>query len=199
MKMFGSLCNKLGIMPCQNLQLYFSTSTILQNSRKTVTITDLANLYTNINYFLKVNTDLEQTVEHQTAFSLTIYYLLKVWDQGLSTGLGEMLFKQQKTICVRGVSISMPDIACGIPQVSVLGPKLFIFHINDICIVSRISQLVLVADGNNIFCFGGDLQEQLWRITTNVCKLKIWFDRNKLSLNLSKTIFNLFGNCNKNT
>ena len=30
-------------------------------------------------------------------------------------------------------------------------------------------------------------------------KLKMWFDRNKLPLNLSKTKFMLFGNCNKNT
>ena len=36
-------------------------------------------------------------------------------------------------------------------------------------------------------------------ITTEMCKMKMWFDRNKLSLNLSKTKFMLFGNCNKNT
>ena len=32
-----------------------------------------------------------------------------------------------------------------------------------------------------------------------MCKLKMWFDGNKLSLNLSKTKFMLFGNCNENT
>lgn len=77
----------------------------------------------------------------------------------------------------------MPDIACGVPQVSVLGPKLFIFNINDTCNVSRMLKLVLFSDVPDIFCSGGDLHEQLGRITTEMCKLKIWFDRNQLSLN----------------
>ncbi len=86
-------------------------------------------------------------------------------------------------------SSSCLDIACGVPQGSVLGPKLFILYINDICKVSKTLKLVLFADDTNIFCSGGDLKELLGRITTEMCKLKMWFDRNKLSLNLSKTKF----------
>ena len=36
-------------------------------------------------------------------------------------------------------------------------------------------------------------------ITAELCKLKKWFDRNKLSLNLNKTKFMLLGNCKRNT
>ena len=60
-------------------------------------------------------------------------------------------------------------------------------------------KLVLYAGDTNVFCSGGDLHELLGRITTEMCKLKMWFDRNKLSLNLSKTKFMLFSNHNKNT
>ena len=70
------------------------------------------------------------------------------------------------------------DIACGVPQGSVLGLKLFILYINDICKVSTVLKLVLFADDTNIFCSGGNLQELLGMITAELCKLKKWFDRN---------------------
>ncbi len=50
------------------------------------------------------------------------------------------------------------SIACGIPQGSVLGPKLFLLYKNDICKVSKIVKLVLFADDTSILCSGGDLK-----------------------------------------
>ena len=90
------------------------------------------------------------------------------------------------------------DIVCGVPQGSVLGPILFIVYINDIGKTSKNLQFVLFADDTNIFCTGEDLQQLLELITTEMSKLKKWFDNNKLSLNLSKTKIMLFGNCNLN-
>lgn len=95
-------------------------------------------------------------------------------------------------------SSSCLDIACGVPQGSVLGPKLFIIYINDICKASDILKLVLFADDTNIFCSGGNLKELLDTITSEMCKIKKWFNRNKLSLNLSKTKIILFGNSLRN-
>lgn len=46
-------------------------------------------------------------------------------------------------------------ISCGVPQGSVLGPKRFIMHINDICNVSKTVTLVLFADDTNILGGGG--------------------------------------------
>ena len=85
-------------------------------------------------------------------------------------------------------------LECGVPQGSVLGPKLFILYINDICEVSKIMQFVLFADDTNFFCSGNDLNCLAEKITNEMLKLKKWFNQNKLSLNLKKTKFMVFSN-----
>jgi hypothetical protein len=91
------------------------------------------------------------------------------------------------------------DIACGVPQGSVLGPKLFILYINDICQVSKLLYMVLFADDTNVFCSGDDLDTLQKNINEELYKLKLWFDWNKLSLNVSKTKFMFFGRFRLNT
>lgn len=68
------------------------------------------------------------------------------------------------------------NITCGVPQGSVLGPKLFTTYINDICRVTNILRFVVFADDTTIL-FSGEGFKDL-----------------KLSLNSSKTKFMLFGN-----
>lgn len=51
--------------------------------------------------------------------------------------------------------------------------------------------MVLFADDTSAFCSGDDLQNILEEMT-EINKLKIWFNRNQLSLNLNKTKI-LFG------
>lgn len=85
------------------------------------------------------------------------------------------------------------DIVSGVPQGSVLGPKLFILYINDIYKVSNALKLILFADDTNIFCSGNDLNQLAETVNNEMSKLHVWFNINKLSLNLAKTKFILFG------
>uniref|UniRef100_A0A3Q3EDH9 Reverse transcriptase domain-containing protein n=1 Tax=Labrus bergylta TaxID=56723 RepID=A0A3Q3EDH9_9LABR len=111
--------------------------------------------------------------------------------------LRSYLHNRQQFVKLGEYTSSCLDIACGVPQGSVLGPIIFILYINDICKTSNILQFVLFADDTNIFCTGEDLQQLLELITSEMSKLKRWFDNNKLSLNLSKTKI-MFGNCKLN-
>ena len=92
------------------------------------------------------------------------------------------------------LQVKPADITCGVPQGSIVGPKLFIMYINDICEVSNILKYVIFADDTTIFCSDDCLQRLMEKVTVELGKLKMWFDVNKLSLNLNKTKFMIFGN-----
>ena len=86
------------------------------------------------------------------------------------------------------------NVICGVPHGSILGPKLFILYINDICNVSPVLKFILFADDTNIFCSGSDIVQLSIIVSNELDKLNEWFAVNKLSLNLSKTNFMLFTN-----
>ena len=82
----------------------------------------------------------------------------------------------------------------GVPQGSILGPKLFILYINDICNASTSLKFILLADDTNVFYSGVDIQTICKCISRELDKLHVWLSVNKLSLNVDKTNFILFGN-----
>ena len=125
-----------------------------------------------------------------------IYKLEQYGIRGVALNwVGSYLRNRQQYVKMGDCSSECLDIACGVPQGSVLGPKLFVLYINDICNVSSLVKCILFADDTNIFCSGENLQQLLDVISSELSKIKKWLDKNKLSLNLNKTKIMLFGNC----
>ena len=91
------------------------------------------------------------------------------------------------------------NMICGLPQGSVLSPKLFSIYINDICKTSQLLRFILFADDTNIFASGANLQQLLQTVTLEFSKVNQWLKQNKLALNLNKSKFIIFSNCNPNS
>ena len=86
------------------------------------------------------------------------------------------------------------NVSCGVPQGSILGPKLFILYINDICKVSQVFKYILFADDTNLLCCDKDLNKLIRMINGGLEQLETWFSVNRLSLNISKKNYMIFGN-----
>ena len=96
--------------------------------------------------------------------------------------------RQQYTAMGNTVS-SRQAVTCGIPQGSSLEPVLFLIYINDLPSCSSVFAFRIFADDTNLFASARDLRSLEQLINTELKKVKLWCDANKLSINFSKTNF----------
>ena len=67
-------------------------------------------------------------------------------------------------------------------------------YINDICRVSQVFKYILFADDTNLLCCDRDLNELARVINDGLEQLQTCFFVNRLSINISKTNYMVFGN-----
>ena len=105
------------------------------------------------------------------------------------------LTDRHQYVCFNGLKSDLLKVKCGVPQGSILGPKLFLLYINDLCNISEKLKFILFADDTNIFYSDSNIGNIASTLNLELEKLNSWFATNKLSLNISKTNFMLFTKC----
>ena len=84
------------------------------------------------------------------------------------------------------------SVSFGVPQGSVLGPRLFLLYVNDIHQCSTKLKFYLFADDTNILFAEKNLKVLETVVSTDLCKLYDWSTSNKITLNISKSSFVIF-------
>ena len=105
--------------------------------------------------------------------------------------LKSILQNRLQYVSIEDNNSDLLNVICGVPQGSILGPKLFILYINDLCNISTLLKFILFADDTNLFCSGKDPTQLSKIINTELRKLHIWFSVNRLSVNAAKTNYKL--------
>jgi hypothetical protein len=106
--------------------------------------------------------------------------------------------RQQCVRVRRSVSDSL-SITHGVPQGSVLGPILFLVYINSLCNGKFSGSLSCFADDTAICYRANSQQDLVFRMQSDLDKLKIWFTRNKMVLSTkTKSIQFSLKKCHEN-
>ena len=100
-------------------------------------------------------------------------------------------------VIYNNVNSNHKTVVCGVPQVSILGPLLFILYINDLCNTSTIMKFTLFADDTSMYHSYQNLTSLIDEVNNENKKITQWFHTNKLSLNIKKTNYIIFTSVNK--
>ena len=85
------------------------------------------------------------------------------------------------------------DVEYGTPQGSCLGPLLFLIFTNDLYRSLENFNAILFADDTTVYKGHRNKNYLRWCIETDLMKLTDWLRANKLTVNISKTVFMSFG------
>ena len=142
-------------------------------------------------YTLGIFLDLKKafdTVDHKILLDKLEHYgfrgISNIWFQNY-------LGNRFQYVTIEGVDSTKREIRHGVPQGSVLGPLLFILFINDLAKSSCFSTL-LFADDTTLQLSSNNINNLFTVANEELQKVSLWFQSNKLTLNVLKTRYAIF-------
>ena len=109
------------------------------------------------------------------------------------------LTNRYQIVSVKNTNSQQKPITCGVLQGSVLGPLLFLLHINDFYKCAPDLDFHLFADDSNLLCSDRNSQILESKVNSQLQKVYEWLCANKLSLNVDKSNFVIFHPQRKHT
>ena len=106
--------------------------------------------------------------------------------------LRNYLENRKQSTTANGFTSEDEIITCGIPQGSTVGPLMYIIYVNNIMSSIRNCKYYLYADDTIIYT-SGNLDECTQKLSRDLTRFKVWCNRNKLTLNVKKTKYTIFG------
>ena len=129
------------------------------------------------------------TVDH----SILCEKLKKYGVSGKSYEIIHSYLKERKqTVDIRGTQAEFKNVDIGVPQGSILGPLLFIIYINDLVNIDGSCEYFMYADDTAIFFKHRDTYVLQTMINTALPKISSWLQSNFLTLNIAKTIYQIY-------
>ena len=132
------------------------------------------------------------TVEHSILLQKLPYYGIR--DAELNW-MKSYLKERRQFVHYDGESSDVLEVEYGVPQGSILGPLLFLLHINDLVKAVKNCQVLMYADDTVIYTSSQSITEIERALTNEMENISKWLDNNRLVINLKKgkTEVMLFG------
>ena len=93
----------------------------------------------------------------------------------------------QSVCIINGYESGLPALNCGVLQVSVLGPLLFLLHINNLNQAIKYWNVYHFVDDTNLYV-SNSIKKMNKLVNTDLKHLVHWLNANKISLNVKKKI-----------
>ena len=101
--------------------------------------------------------------------------------------LENYLKDRRQYVVVNGKSSTTEVVKYGVPQGSLLGPRLFSIHVNDLPEVPSQGQIEMFADDTEYYCVGKTEDEVLSALQVGINEISAWCSRNSLTIHPDKS------------
>jgi retron-type reverse transcriptase len=98
----------------------------------------------------------------------------------------EYLLAREQCVSVNGEQSSFKPVNCGVPQGSILGPLLFIMHVNGIVASLNNCKILMYADDTVIYYSHKDIEVIEKKLQDDLASITSWLQQNQLIINMKK-------------